>query len=167
MHTRNVITRDALDLKSFAAAHFARAFASPTAWHYTSMENFRAIVDSRELKLSVVDCGKLPCVWFTLNQSYEPSIKPPSGGWVRFGRPAASLHSIAHIVKELDSYRRVGVVEEDALALWKRTIEDWRVSYKPVAVLSTVIEFADDSLVWKRIHTPGTAQTTSPLHLPL
>lgn len=113
-------------------------------------------------------------LWFTMNQVFEPSIPPyingvrelpddlfqavvlehfvmeAGGSWVRFGYPAHLLFPVGL------NYRT------PRLPRWRGIINDWRVSYKAIAVTDCLaIDRADDALEWERIWTQPVPQLPS------
>jgi len=148
---------------------------SEIAWHYTTGEKFRLIVNSGVLLPTPVGIGadEKPVLWFSKHPYYEPTARKAvieegvlrilpvpelfqrGGGLVRFGYPTALLHHGDVLQAE------AGISSNDWCAMaanGKRQggdAEDWWGSTGYVAVHSCIVEVMTKALQWQRVFTPS------------
>lgn len=156
--------------------------ASGIAWHYTGARHLPAIIESGILRSHQhvtttplgSRAGHRPMLWFTMNQTFEPSIAPhfqdiqgwdadvkaaaleqylqlAGGSWVRFGYPGYLLFPAG--------INRIAIPHPVLRPVLRDVFDDWRVSYKPIAVTDCLaIDRTDETMVWERIWTQPIAE---------
>jgi len=141
------------------------------AWHYTTGDHFKEIVESGLLMTTSAGCpdNERPIVWFSMNQWFEPTAtkmvfensRPRSltmqetktffNGLVRFGYPPLKLIPWHDLPKLAGITRHVKRGLEKAGRLQGATPHHWMGSFQAISVDDLVIEVMNDQNQWQRV----------------
>ena len=129
------------------------------AWHYTISDRAKYIVESKFIYAATagVPAGERPCIWFSLEQFWEPTANKaessPSGhmrklnfeemvslGLWRFGLPVAMLLDWRQLKRETRMSRKVAKGLVSAARSQGSNPELWYGAMKPVPVDDCVVQ---------------------------
>jgi hypothetical protein len=152
------------------------------AWHYTTGEKFKLIVESGFLLPTTahISPGEKPVLWFSTHPYFEPTARKAfrergtlrildvpelyqrAGGLIRFGLPTSDLLSWEAIKGTAGMGRQVRRTLESSARRQGANPSDWWGCFEPVSVRDCKVEVMEADLLWVPVSQEDSPQA-SPL----